>query len=155
MEIKSIGVVNAENYSFSIQLRKEFLKGLENIEGFSHLQVIWWGNLSDNIEDRKKLTTQKPYVRGPESLGVFATRSQMRPNPILITTIYVEHIDFENGIIHTPYIDAENQTPVLDIKPYHKLERVKNCQVPNWCSHWPEYYEKAGEFDWAAEFNFV
>lgn len=130
LQIKPIGSVNAANYKFSIQLDKEYLSGLINIEGFSHLQIIWWGNLYDSEKYRANLTSEKPYKNGPDKIGVFATRSPVRPNPILITTIEVQRIDYEKGIIYTPYIDAENGTPVLDIKPYHTSERIKNCKVP-------------------------
>lgn len=150
----SIGTIKTEKGRFSIQLEEEYINGLVAIEGFSHLQIVWWGSLSDNLEHRTHLLNSKPYKKGPDSVGVFATRSQFRPNPILITNIFVEKIDFKKGIIYTPYIDAENDTPLLDIKPYHFYQRVKNCSSPDWCEHWPSWYEEAAEFDWEAEFNF-
>jgi tRNA (adenine37-N6)-methyltransferase len=153
-QIKPIGVVNVTNHTFSIQLDKEFLPALINTEGFSHLQIIWWGNLYDKPEYRSNLTSEKPYKNGPNKIGVFATRSAVRPNPILITTIAVLKIDYAKGIIYTPYIDAENGTPVLDIKPYHTNERIKDCHVPQWCEHWPKWYEDSASFNWQNEFNF-
>ena len=153
-QIKPIGKVNVENGIFSIQIEKEFLPALINIEGFSHLQIIWWGHLYDGEQYRTHITTDKPYKRGPDKIGVFATHSPVRPNPILITTIAVIKIDYEMGIIYTPYIDAENGTQVLDIKPYHTSERIKNCKVPHWCEHWPKWYEDSATFDWQNEFNF-
>ncbi len=152
-QLKPIGVVETDK-GFSIKVNKEYLPALKNISGFSHLQIVWWGNLSDSTEQRAILTTEKPYTKGPDEIGIFATRSEVRPNPILITTIFVSEIDFENGVIHTPYIDAEHNTPVLDIKPYHLVERVENCSVPDWCSHWPKNYESAATFNWEAEFSF-
>lgn len=154
IRINLIGKVIAENNMFSINLEKEYYSALKNINGFSHLQVIWWGNLFDNEEYRDQTICKKPYTCGPDELGIFATRSQIRPNPILITTIYVNKIDVDKGIIYTPYIDAENNTPVLDLKPYHLIERVKDCRVPDWCNHWPKWYEDAATFDWEKEFNF-
>jgi len=150
----AIGVINAEKGMFSISVNEDYIRGLTNINGFSHLQIVWWGNLFDKAEHRKQLTTKKPYKNSPAELGVFATRSQFRPNPILITTIFVEGIDLEKGVIYTPYIDAENGTPLLDIKPYHQHEKVNNCEVPTWCSHWPKSYEDSAKFNWQAEFNF-
>lgn len=152
--IKKIGNVKSENGIFAIQLEKEFIPGLTNIDGFQYLQVIWWGHLNDTIEKRNVLVANKPYKKGPEKIGVFATRSDYRPNPILITTIQVLKIDYEAGIIYTPYIDAIDGTSVLDIKPYHRIERIKECGVPTWCEHWPKYYEEAASFDWENEFNF-
>jgi len=153
-KIKRIGLVDAEDGIFSIQLEKEFIPGLKNIDGFEYLQIVWWGHLCDTPKNRASLVIEKPYKNSPEELGVFATRSEIRPNPILITTIPVIEIDKEAGKIYTPYIDAEVGTEVLDIKPYHLLERVKDCKVPSWCKHWPEWYEEAGTFNWQKEFNF-
>ncbi len=154
IEIKPIGSVKAENNAFSIHIDKEFLPGLASLEGFSHLQILWWGHLFDDNTYRSNLVNKKPYKKGPEKVGVFATHSPIRPNPVLLTTVFVQHIDYENGIIYTPYIDAEAGTPVLDIKPYHLEERVKDCMVPGWCSHWPEWYEDSATFNWQNEFNF-
>ena len=154
IQINPIGKVRVENNVFSIQLEKAFLPALTNISGFSHLQIVWWGNLYDAPKFRTYLTSEKPYKKGPDKMGVFATRSPVRPNPILITNIYVQQIDFEKCIIFTPYIDAENDTPVLDIKPYHLSERVKDCSVPQWCEHWPKWDDEAATFNWQDEFNF-
>lgn len=154
ISITPIGVVKSENHTFTILLNKEFIPALTNLQGFSHLQIIWWGNLYDSAAYRKNLTADKPYKKGPDKLGIFATRSPVRPNPILITNIAVLSIDFENGKITTPYIDAENGTPVLDIKPYHLSERIKECSVPDWSRHWPQWYEDSAFFNWQEEFNF-
>ncbi len=154
IQVNSIGNIHSENGRFYIKVNDEFKEGLTSIHGFSHLQIVWWGNLFDTAEHRNQTITNQPYKKGPQKLGVFATRSQFRPNPILITTIFVEQIDFEKGIIYTPYIDAENNTPLLDIKPYHLYERVENCNVPDWCSHWPASAEQSANFDWENEFNF-
>jgi tRNA-Thr(GGU) m(6)t(6)A37 methyltransferase TsaA len=154
IQIKPIGRVSTANNQFSIQIEKEFLPALTNIEGFSHLQIVWWGHLYDSPQARAHLVSEKPYKKGPGKIGVFATRSPVRPNPILITTIAIQRIDYEKGIIYTPYIDAENGTPVLDIKPYHLSERVSECSVPEWCSHWPQWYEDSASFNWQNEFNF-
>ena len=88
-------------------------------------------------------------------MGVFATRSPERPNPIALTACEVLNIDYENGIITIPFIDAENDTPVLDIKPYTpSLDRVENPVVPQWCNTWPKSVESSGDFDWSEVFNF-
>lgn len=153
-DVNSIGIVRADKGNFRIELSEKYIDSIFNIDGFSHLQILWWGHLTENSEERKELVLEKPYKKGPDKIGVFATRSPIRPNPILLTNIYVQNIDFEKGIIYTPYIDAEDGTPVLDIKPYNKTERIKNCSVPQWCSHWPEFYEDAATFNWGKEFNF-
>lgn len=149
-----VGKIIIEKEMFIIELHEEYWSALTNIDGFSHLQIVWWGNLYDSPESRKMLVSDKPYKKGPEKLGIFATRSPVRPNPVLITNIEVAKIDMANGRISTYYIDAEPGTPVLDIKPYHLSERVKGCTVPGWCKHWPKWDEETADFDWANEFNF-
>ncbi len=152
--INPIGFIRTENHLYRIELLAKYLPALTNINGFSHLQIVWWGHLFDNSAQREMLIGEKPYQTGPDKIGIFATRSPMRPNPVLITNIAVQTIDFKKGIIYTPYIDAEDGTPVIDIKPYHKSERVRACSVPAWCQHWPEWDEEAATFDWEKEFNF-
>ena len=154
IQVNSIGSLHAEKGSYYIKVKDEYKLGLTSLDGFSHLQILWWGNLTVAQEDRNRLVNERPYKTSPDQVGVFATRSQFRPNPLLITTVYVEKIDFKKGIIFTPYLDAENDTPLLDIKPYHLYERVEHCTVPEWCNHWPTWAEEAAHFDWEAEFNF-
>jgi len=150
-QIESIGKVRIEDNTFSIQLDPKFIPGLENLVGFSHLQVVWWAHLSDSPLDRGQLVLPKLFKHGPDRMGIFATRAPSRPNPILISTIKVHAIDFEDGVIVTPFIDAADQTPVLDIKPYFSMERVRDCAEPQWCQHWPKWYEDTGTFDWRSE----
>lgn len=154
ININPIGVIRCENATFCIELKNKYIPALTNIDGFSHLQIIWWGHLYANAEQRDILIGDKPYKTGPDKIGIFATRSPIRPNPVLITNIFVQRIEIEKGRIYSPYIDAEDGTPVIDIKPYHKSERVKQCSVPDWCKHWPEWDEDAAIFDWDKEFNF-
>lgn len=153
-ELKSIGKVQKQNELFIIELEKEFIPALMGLDGFSHLQIIWWGHLCDYDDYRSIYSMPKPYKNGPDNLGIFASRSPMRPNPILLTTIVVSNIDYQKGHIYTPFIDAEINSPIIDIKPYHLSERVSNCRVPVWCNHWPAWYENEAQFDWSKEFNF-
>lgn len=154
-KLRQIGTVNQGENGFRIQLDSEYREGLTEIEGFRWLNIIWWAHQFDIEEYRNILITDKPYKKGPDKLGIFATRSPLRPNPIAVTAVYVSRIDFESGILYTPYIDAEPGTPVLDIKPYHgSSDRVDGWQVPDWCRHWPETVEDSADFAWEDEFNF-
>ena len=154
IELKSVGKVKKQNELFIVELDKEYHPALTGLDGFSHLQIVWWGHLCDFPEYRSIYSMAKPYKNGPEDLGIFASRSPMRPNPILMSTVEVSKIDYLKGHIYFPYIDAELDSPVLDIKPYHLSERVKSCRVPAWCNHWPNWYEDAAKFNWNKEFNF-
>lgn len=154
IELKRIGNIKSNNEFYIIEIDERYHSALNGLEGFSHLQVLWWGNLCDIPEYRSIFSISKPYKKGPENVGIFATRSPMRPNPILLSTIEVSNIDFQQGRIYTPFIDAENGSIVLDVKPYHMSERVKNCAVPDWCKHWPQWHEDSALFNWNNEFNF-
>lgn len=154
-QVKTIGKVKNDGNDTFIQLEKEFIPGLCALEGFSHINVLWWFSGCDNEQDRNELQTQQPYKGAPEIMGVFATRSPFRPNPIALTTSEVLDIDFANGIIRIAFIDADDGTPVLDIKPYTpSLDRVENPGVPKWCGSWPKSTEESGNFDWSQVFNF-
>lgn len=60
-----------------------------------------------------------------------------------------------SGDTFSIYHDADNGTPVLDIKPYTpSYDRVENPLVPAWCSRWPKNTETSGDFDWDEVFNF-
>jgi tRNA-Thr(GGU) m(6)t(6)A37 methyltransferase TsaA len=153
--VNSIGEVKADEHGFSIALLPEYAPALTGLDGFGAVQVLWWFDGCDNAACRSVLTEGKPYQKGPEVLGTFATRAPERPNPIAVTTAYVTGIDHENGVVHLAYIDANDGSPVLDIKPYTpSLDRVETPIVPDWCAHWPRNVEQSGEFDWASEFNF-
>src|ERR1700722_710226 len=88
----------------------EFELGLTDIEGFSHLMVIWSFDRSHGFE----LLGTPPFDNRPH--GVFATRSPRRPNPIGLTV--VELLRRENGLLHVRGVDMLDGTPILDIKPY-------------------------------------
>ena len=57
------------------------------------------------------------------------------------------------GTIFTSFIDAEETSPVLDIKPYFLMERVKECRVPREFEHWPGWFEDSMNFNWKDEIN--
>jgi tRNA-Thr(GGU) m(6)t(6)A37 methyltransferase TsaA len=93
-----------------LKILPEFELGLTDIEGFSHLFVIWEFDRSDRFE---LLGTPPSDNRAH---GVFATRSPRRPNPIGLTV--VELLQREAGELQVRGVDMLDGTPVLDIKPY-------------------------------------
>jgi tRNA (adenine37-N6)-methyltransferase len=93
-----------------LQVLPEFEAGLTDIEGFSHLFVIWVFDRSTGFE----LLGTPPSDTKPH--GVFATRSPRRPNPIGLTV--VELLRREGAFLHVRGVDMLDGTPILDIKPY-------------------------------------
>ena len=93
-----------------LEILPEFEAGLADIEGFSHLFVIWAFDRSEGFD---LVVTPRSDVR-PH--GVFATRSPRRPNPIALTV--VELISRQGNRLRVRGIDMLDGTPLLDIKPY-------------------------------------
>lgn len=155
LSITPIGLVQAAGNSFAIQLKAAYAPGLEGLGGFSHLQMLWWSSELDSPEARSVLTVPKPYVKGPESLGIFATRSPLRPNPICLTVARVLGVDAAAGRVELAWTDAHHGTPVLDLKPYTpSSDLAESFTPPAWCAHWPKSLEAGAAFDWEKEFNF-
>lgn len=147
-------IVNRED-GVSIVLAPEYAPGLKGLEGYSHVQILWWACGCDSPGGRSALVETKPYKNGPDELGVFALRSPERPNPIAVSNADIAYVDAENGVVGLYYVDAFDGTPVLDLKPYTpSIDRVEHPGTPAWCSHWPQSYEASGAFAWDAEFNF-
>lgn len=94
----------------SLDLLPEFEPGLTDIEGFSHLIVIWVFDRAQGFE----LLGTPPSDDRPH--GVFATRSPRRPNPIGLTV--VELLRRDGPRLHVRGLDMLDGTPVLDLKPY-------------------------------------
>jgi tRNA-Thr(GGU) m(6)t(6)A37 methyltransferase TsaA len=93
-----------------LKILPEFEPGLTDIEGFSHLIVIWEFDRSRGFE----LIASPPSDN--RSHGVFATRSPLRPNPIALTTVELRRR--EGTELHVRGVDMLDGTPILDIKPY-------------------------------------
>lgn len=155
VNVYPIGKVESDQDEMKIVLDEAYREGLKGLSGFSHALVLWWADGCDNPQRSAALTEHRPYKKGPEELGVFATRSECRPNPIAVTCARITWVDEAAGTIGLDYIDAFDGSPVLDVKPYTpSVDRVEHSTSPAWCSHWPQSREESGEFDWAAEFNF-
>ena len=138
IELKPIGFVKNKTIGRNVRdgknvseiiLHKNLLEALEGIEGFSHLFVIFWMHeISGSL--RKSV---KVYPRGRNDmplLGVFATRTPHRPNPIGLTLVKILKVD--RHIITVRGLDAFDGTPVLDIKPFDFWNTLKHIRVPNW-----------------------
>jgi tRNA (adenine37-N6)-methyltransferase len=93
-----------------LRILPEYEIGLTDIEGFSHLFVLWEFDRSQNFD----LIGKPPFEDRPH--GVFATRSPRRPNPIGLTVVSL--LRREGGMLHVCGVDMLDGTPILDIKPY-------------------------------------
>ena len=112
-----------------IILRDELVGTLEGVDGFSHLFVLFWLNQISN----KQRMTLKIHPRGRMDmplLGVFATRTNIRPNPIGLTL--VELLKVEGNTLTVRGLDAFDGTPILDIKPFDSWDNTEKARVPDW-----------------------
>ncbi|MGZ3650968.1 MAG: tRNA (N6-threonylcarbamoyladenosine(37)-N6)-methyltransferase TrmO [Bdellovibrionota bacterium] len=110
MEAKGVIKLNAD---------PQFAAALHQLSGFSHIWVVFVFHQSLGRPWRARIEPPRP--DGPKTVGVFASRSPHRPNPIGMSVLRLDRIDFEaqGGIeIHVSGVDLLDGTPVLDIKPY-------------------------------------
>jgi tRNA-Thr(GGU) m(6)t(6)A37 methyltransferase TsaA len=139
-----VGRVRRENGNTFLDLEKPFRPGLAQLEHFSYVIALWWVTGHDNSESRSIVQCKPPYA--PEHLtGVFACRSEYRPNPIAITTCKILGVDHERGRVQIAAIDAFDDTPLLDLKGYFPVcDRVREAHIPAWLEGWPEWMPDEG-----------
>lgn len=135
-----------------LHIDEPFRAGLRQLNQFSHVVVLWWGHQHDNPHDRSVVETPLPYAPGVTA-GVFACRSEYRPNPILLTVCPIFEVDVQQGTV-TLWIDALDGSPVLDLKPYIPIsDRVRDVRVARWFEQLPAWLEDAATFDFDSFFN--
>jgi tRNA-Thr(GGU) m(6)t(6)A37 methyltransferase TsaA len=119
------------NVESVIVLKPELEPMLLNLGGYSHLIVVFWPH-----EVPFEVRGSKPQLYpGDEKkyplMGVLATRSQIRPNPVLVTPVRL--LAIKGNKLKVRGLDAINGTPVLDIKPYLPFhDAVPDAKVPEW-----------------------
>ena len=106
-----IQAVAAEGVEGSIELAPEYGDGLRDIEGFSHIILVYHFHLGR----RSTSLTVTPFL-DDEPHGLFATWSPKRPNPIGLSTVRLVRV--EGLTLHVEEVDVVDGTPLLDIKPY-------------------------------------
>lgn len=111
----------ADKVESRIEFEKEYRNpdAIRGMDGFSHLWLIW--EFSENKDAGWSPTVRPPRLGGNKRMGVFATRSPFRPNPIGLSCVKIERIDLEcknAPVIYVTGADILNGTPIYDIKPY-------------------------------------
>lgn len=140
-----IGYIKRSDDEVYIEVLERFIPALKQLEHFSHIQILWWANKVDTEEQRNRLDCVPPYGESPPVTGVFATRSEYRPNPIALTTAKILDVNHGEGLVKIQNIDAIDNTPVLDLKAYFPVcDRVKEAFVPEWIVGWPEWLPEEG-----------
>ena len=118
---------NWEEVVSEIWLKEEFAPALDGLEGFSHLLIIYY-------LDRLKTLSLKVHPRGDRRLpqvGLFASRSPHRPNPLGLKLVAL--IGCRGNVLSVRGLDALDGTPVLDLKPYIPgYDSASGARVPPW-----------------------
>lgn len=103
--------LNAKGIKGTVELYPDFVEGLKDIEGFSHIILIYHFHLISKFSLKVV-----PFMDNEEH-GIFATRSPARPNAIGISTVRLISVD--KNILHIEDVDIIDRTPLLDIKPFY------------------------------------
>ncbi len=110
LEGMPIQPVGAKGIKGEIHLKEEYKEGLNDLEGFSHIILIYHLHLSKGYSLKVK-----PFLDTIKR-GIFATRAPKRPNPIGMSVVCLNKI--EGSKVHISNVDIVDGTPLLDIKPY-------------------------------------
>lgn len=118
-----------KNVVTEIVIDKRYTKGLDGIEDYSHVIVVYW-------MDKEKECHLKHHPQGREDIpfvGIFACRCPQRPNRIAISTVKL--VGRKGNVLMVKGLDIVNGTPILDIKPYTpQYDKVVKAKVPSWVS---------------------
>lgn len=110
---------------FWISLNPEFVEGLSELSSFRYITILYY---LDKVTD-PKLKINPPFASELE-VGIFASRSPLRPNPIGLSVVELKGIEGNEILISG--IDVFNGTPLLDIKPYIRTIDIKNDANDGW-----------------------
>jgi tRNA-Thr(GGU) m(6)t(6)A37 methyltransferase TsaA len=141
INLKPIGTVHSEikdrvkgrtaQATATIEIDSSLAEALDTLDEFSHIIVIYWLHKSRRPAPLKVYPGRHTH---PHLVGVFASRSPDRPNPIGKSTVRL--VKREGNILTVADLDAIDGTPVLDIKPYIPgLDSVENAIAPPWTKH--------------------
>ena len=119
--IQPAGAVGVEA---KVEVFPEYSEGLADLEGFSHIILLYLFHLS-----KKFKLKVKPFLDG-ELRGLFATRAPARPNPVGISVVRLARID--DAVLYIKDIDVVDKTPLLDIKPYIPEFDIRKVDKSGW-----------------------
>ncbi len=134
---------------YFLDIEKPYRSALKELDKWSHVIILFWAHEMDKDEYRsaEDWAVDVPYAEGAPKTGIFATRAEYRPNPILMTTSAIIDVDIKNGMVLLAGIDAYSGTPIIDLKAYFPIcDRVRDAHIAPWFDGWPEYLEDGIEW---------
>jgi formylmethanofuran dehydrogenase subunit E len=114
-----------------IEILEELSPALDGIEGFSHLSVLYWMHRLESVSGPLKV--HPAGLKDLPLVGLFATRSPRRPNPIGLTTVRL--LSRQDNRLRVADLDALDGSPVIDIKPCFPTDPT-NPRLPDWARRW-------------------
>lgn len=131
-ELYPVGRIERKGKSVRVHIFKKYTDALKGLDGFSHVFVLYWFDRNDTREKRSILQVHPRGNKKNPLTGVFACRAPVRPNLIALSLCKI--ISVKDGIVHIDNIDALNNSPVLDLKPYiPPIDHItKDVRVPDW-----------------------
>lgn len=127
-----VGRVKRKGKAVSLNIFKKYTDALKGLDGFSHVFVLYWFDRNDTPEKRNILQVHpRGNMKNPLT-GVFACRAPVRPNLIALSLCRI--ISVKNNIVYIENIDALDNSPILDIKPYIPQidHKIKDVRLPDW-----------------------
>ena len=135
-EVNFIGVVKSSDELSRVSIFPQFCVGLQGLNNFSHIIILYWIHLRDNEKERSTLRVVPRRHPGASRVGVFASRSPSRPNPIGLCV--VELVKIEDCTLFVKGLDAFEGSPIIDIKPYiPRADSIPEVRVPEWTFRGP------------------
>jgi len=134
-----IGVVESVDEAKGLAQMKilpKYCDGLFRLNEFSHLIVLYWFHMRDKSKERRVLRVIPKRHGAKSEVGVFASRSPSRPNPVGLCV--VELVQLEGCVLVVKGLDALEGSPVIDIKPYlPRGDSISTVKIPEWVNCGP------------------
>lgn len=114
---------------------------LRGLDGFSHIWLVWEFSANGNAAEAWQPLVRPPRLGGNDRIGVFASRSPFRPNPLGLSCVRLESISYsetEGPVIIVRGADLMDGTPIYDIKPYIKYSDCKDDAICGYVESLPE-----------------
>lgn len=122
-----------------IHLDPQLQAGLQGLEGFSHVVVVFFLDQVKVFDPAKQLLRKPRGMEDMPALGVFAQRTKYRPNPIGVTAAQL--VGIRDNVVTVRGLDALDGTPVLDLKPYMPaFDGVSDPRLPGWVGRFMQGY---------------
>jgi len=141
IRVVPVGKVRREGKSVRIEVSSEYADALLGLDGYSHVNVLYWMDKIDVPAKRRILRLHPRGNRKNPLTGVFACRSPLRPNPIALTVCKI--LKVEGSVVTLDKIDAFDNSPVLDLKPFILSDAPREgVREPEWVKKMRERRKK-------------